>query len=137
MGKERLAFFKRRELSANVGSKILDRREILGLSRRIVARRAGIDYRTLGRIERGPQKPTPDTLRRLAVALDTDVELLCNRWGKIEERRPKSGLACLGVGFRALRERKTITLSEAAKAAGISVSTLSRFECGIFLFPAR
>lgn len=47
-------------------------RETAGLSIRRTAERAGLHHAGLARIELGEQRPTPDTLQRLAQALELD-----------------------------------------------------------------
>lgn len=41
------------------------------------------------------------------------------------------GTEHLGVGLRQIRVGRSITLTEAARAAGVSISTFSRFERGL------
>ena len=102
-----------------------------GLSRVALARAAGVAPRTLARIERGEQRPVPATLRALARALGRDVGDLAPGWDRDEEERVTSGAVAPGLGLRALRRRAGLSLAAAATAAGVSPSTLSRFERGL------
>lgn len=137
MIREAFPYFRRDQQSGRVHEVLAEKREAAGFSRSELAHRAGISYGTLGRIERNDQKPTPKTLRSLAEALAVSMEALCDNWGRIEEDRPRNGAKCLGIGFRFIRKRAGVTLKQAAKVAGISASTLSRFERGIFVTPRR
>lgn len=59
------------------------------------------------------------------------VGLLAPDWAADELERITKGAEHLGVGLRQLRIERSITLAEAADTAGVSVSTLSRFERGL------
>lgn len=100
------------------------------LARRARPRRGGF------RQDRGPhrageQRPLPATLRRLATALGREVGEIAPGWDADEEERITSGPVVPGLGPRALRRRAGVTLAAAAAAAGVSASTLSRFERGL------
>lgn len=114
---------------------MFQRRMDAALSRRLVARRALISYKTLERIELGRQLPSPRTLVRLAEALDVSLEEFCPIWQEIEASRPTSGTECLGVGFRIVRRSAKISLRRAAAVGSVSVATLARFERGITAVP--
>lgn len=135
MNPEHTPIFLRKQLPIDVGARVLLRRTDAGLSRRLVARRALVSYKTLERIELGHQLPSPRTLARLAAALNVSLEEFCPIWQEIETSRPTSGMECLGVGFRVLRKRAKISLRRAAIVGGVSVATLSRFERGITAAP--
>lgn len=60
----------------DLGRRVARRRESLGLSREQLAGRAGIDPGYLGYLEEAAASPTMDTVRKLAVALETGVEEL-------------------------------------------------------------
>ncbi len=51
-------------------------REARGLSQRDLARRVGMSHKTLSRLEADRHRPRPETLRRLAVALDVSPSIL-------------------------------------------------------------
>lgn len=53
-----------------VRRRIMDRRNALGLTQDDLAKAAGIDRKTVNRIENGHFSPNLDTLFRLCVALD-------------------------------------------------------------------
>lgn len=134
---ETTPFFQRNQLPAKVGAAIAAKREAAELTRRELADQAGIDYWTLGRIERNKQRPTPETLRSLAAVLNIPMDEFCETWGKVEEDRPRAGVVCFGVGFRGIRQSAGITLKQVAATTGISISTLCRFERGMFATPRR
>jgi transcriptional regulator with XRE-family HTH domain len=52
-----------------LGANVRDHRLRLGLSQEDLATRAGVDAKTIHRIEAGESVPRPSTLRRLADAL--------------------------------------------------------------------
>lgn len=96
-----------------------------------MASAAGIAARTLARIERGQQAPSPKTLRRLAGVLEISLVGLAPGWAVDEEERVRSGLVAPGVAIRVFRKRRGLTLSALGSAVGVSGSLLSRFERGI------
>jgi DNA-binding XRE family transcriptional regulator len=66
-----------KELQVEVGMRIRDRRKAIGLSQEDFAREAGLARSFFGRVERGSQNISLDTLARIAVALRADLgELL-------------------------------------------------------------
>ncbi|NJR80269.1 helix-turn-helix domain-containing protein [Sphingomonas corticis] len=65
------------ELQIEVGRRIRARREAAGVSQEEFARRTGLGRSFFGRIERGAQNVSLETLARIAVALPVDLgELL-------------------------------------------------------------
>lgn len=120
--------FVRRSLDKSVGCRVRKHREASKISRNDLAGDAAIAPNTLARIERGDQLPTEETLRRIADALGMPLGLLAHDWAADELERITTGAEHLGVGLRQLRIGRSITLAEAAGTAGVSVSTLSRFE---------
>ena len=56
-------------MSSMIGKQIRDEREALGITRRDLAKRAGISASTLARIERGESMPRLDTLDKLIYQL--------------------------------------------------------------------
>lgn len=127
--------FLRAEQSPNLGKTIASVRDALRLSQRSLARRAGVNHRTVSRIERG-QRPSPHTLQCIAGALGVEIEDLCPQWGKVMFSR-QHGVALLGLGLRDVRLRAGVTMQIAAAAAGVSLATLSRFERGMFVVPRQ
>lgn len=64
-------------------------REERGLSLRRLAERVGMHHATLGRIEAGEHRPGPETLQRLAAALEIDEADLFSMAGyRLPERLP-------------------------------------------------
>jgi transcriptional regulator with XRE-family HTH domain len=59
--------------STNVGHRIKQRRQALGLSLREVARKAGVSAAFVSQVERGQSNTSIDTLRRIAEALDVPI----------------------------------------------------------------
>jgi transcriptional regulator with XRE-family HTH domain len=60
----------------NIGKKIKEERETLKLTQKELAKRAGIDFRFLGNIERGISKPSLDTIVKISRALDIPLDIL-------------------------------------------------------------
>ena len=120
--------FLRSALPSDIGDRIRDARTNSGRTRTQLARLSRISYRTVVRIETGRQRPNQQVLRRIATAVRQDIDFLCLGWFEDELMRVSSGKVHLGVGFRTIRLRKRITLKEASQYAGVSISTLSRFE---------
>ena len=123
--------FARRCLDKSVGYRVRKRREASGISRNDLAGDAAIAPHTLARIERGHQLPTEDTLRRIAGVLRVPVGLLAPNWATDDRERIVMGTEHLGLGLCQIRVGRSITLTEAARAAGVSISTFSRFERGL------
>lgn len=59
-----------------LSQKITTLRQSKGWSQELLAENAGINLRTLQRIENGHSSPRGDTLRRLSKALETELEVL-------------------------------------------------------------
>lgn len=75
--------------AARLAATLRDAREAGGLSIRRVAERAGIHHAGLARIELGEQRPTPETLQRLAHVLELDeADLLALAGYRLPERLP-------------------------------------------------
>ena len=106
-------------------------REARGWSRCDLAGKASIAPRTLARIERGAQRPKPETLRALAAGLQVQLQDLAPGWERDEIERTVSGINHPGLGLKKLREDQKITLEQAANAAQVDPSTLWRFERGL------
>ncbi|GAA3070558.1 pyridoxamine 5'-phosphate oxidase family protein [Streptosporangium carneum] len=73
----------------DLGRRVADRRERLGLSREQLAAQADIDPGYLGYLEETPASPTAETVRRLAAALGTGVDELL---GGLVDLPPGRGL---------------------------------------------
>ena len=88
-----------------------------------LAKAAGLKRETIARLECGVRRPAADTVFRLEAALDLDGELV-PAW---PEWKP-IGLPSMGARSRERRRGLGLSLAEVAEVAGVSVSTLSRFE---------
>ena len=97
-------------------------REVRGWSRRELAGKASIAPRTLARIERGAQRPKPETLRAIAAALQVQLQDLAPGWERDEIERTVSGVNHPGLGLKQLRDDQKITLEQAANAAQVDPS---------------
>lgn len=123
--------FRRRDLPPDIGRRVLDARIRAGLSRTELADGVGVHYRTLARVERGTQVPGVTTLRGIARACREDIGRLAPAWEDDQEELEASGLGSPGPAVRARRLELGLTLGQVARASGVSVSTLSRFERGL------
>lgn len=123
--------FARRSLDKSVGGRVRKHRKAAGVGRDDLAGEADIAPHTLARIERGDQLPSEETLRRIGDVLNVSVGLLAPAWATDDLERIVTGTEHLGVGLRQIRVSRSVTLAEAAGAAGVSVSTISRFERGL------
>lgn len=68
-----------------VAESLRSRRQELGLTQEFVAREAGMNVTQYNGYERGRSSPAPDTIIRLAKALQTDRETLTDRKFKPSE----------------------------------------------------
>ena len=91
----------------------------------------GIAPRTLARIERGEQKPLWTTLDRLCDELGVSAASVAPRWVEDSFDVPSNPAAVPGLGLRALRQGRGMTLTRLAELTGVSAATLSRFERGL------
>lgn len=123
--------FQRRHLPAGIGTALRGRRVERGLSRRDVAGSAGIAARTLARIERDAQAPTWKTLEAVCDALEISTSVVAPRWSRDASDLPEDAQLVPGLGLRALRRKRGMTLASLAKASGVSAATISRFERGL------
>lgn len=122
-----LPHFNRNSLGSDVSLLLRAARKKKALNRAQLAQKANIAPHTLARIERGDQKPRRETLQALADALGVQLESLATTW-KEDERRRRDHPDHLGRGLRNVRQRAGVSLADAAVAAGVDPSTLSRFE---------
>ena len=127
MSSQYLPHFSRHQLDDDVGPRIRAARGRQGKSRIELAAAAGIKSRTLARIERGDQMPRVGSLRAIAEALEMPLEALVVNWTD-DERRRRENSDHLGPRLRQARRKAGVTLAKAAASAGVSPTTLSRFE---------
>lgn len=123
--------FQRRTLPDGYGAILRTARETAGSTRREVAEAVGIRPRTLARIERGQQKPLWATLNRLCDQLGVSTAVVAKRWLNDSFDVPSSPHTAPGIGLRALRRARGMTLVELSALSGVSAATLSRFERGL------
>lgn len=123
--------FQRGDLPDGVGRVLREARVGRNASRREVAGAVGIAARTLARIERGDQKPLWRTIDRLCDHLGVSVVAVAGRWLKDSFDVPSNPQVAPGLGLRALRRERGVTLVELARRSGVSAATLSRFERGL------
>ena len=110
-----------------LGERLRIFRERRGLTLQEVASRSGLSRSYISEIENGKKQPSLKTLEALAGALNVALEALMPE-GDLEVDAEADNP--LGDRLRLARERKGMSLAEAAEAAGISVSYLSEIERG-------
>lgn len=110
-----------------LGDRLRIFRERRGLTLQEVASRSGLSRSYISEIENGKKQPSLKTLEALAGALNVALEALMPE-GDLEVDAEADNP--LGDRLRLARERKGMSLAEAAEAAGISVSYLSEIERG-------
>ena len=125
--------FHRNNLPKEAGRRLRKARTALGQTRREVAAAAALAPRTLARIERGQQVPSWETVQRLCRALDIDPYGIAPRWSVDSDDVPTDPETVPGLGLRALRRQRGVTLKALAVASGVSISTFSRFERGLLV----
>lgn len=116
----------------DVGATIRMLREERGWSQARLSDESGVARETIARIEGKKRQPLADTVLRLSAALlagqdDVELEHIVPAWPEADGRK------IIGHGARSRARRRQLGLSAAAvaAAAGVSESTLSRFECGM------
>ncbi|RYF13365.1 MAG: XRE family transcriptional regulator, partial [Oxalobacteraceae bacterium] len=97
-----------------------------GLSQSELAGLAGLSRKTVQRIEGGASL-SGDAAARLQWALDLPEGELAPEWD-LPENPHDPGYGCKA---RARRRALGLTLGHVASLTGVSVATLSRFECGL------
>lgn len=122
-----LPHFARKTVGPDVGFNVRNARQRKGYTRKALAEAAEIRPHTLARIERGDQKSRVETIRSISKALAVPLELLASGWAE-DERRREDCLDHLGPGLRKIRRDAGVSLKDAAAAAGVNPTTLSRFE---------
>jgi transcriptional regulator with XRE-family HTH domain len=123
--------FQHRELPSDAGIRLRSARIARGLSRQTLAQAVAIHPKTLARIERGAQKPLWATLERICDELGLSVFGIAKRWAQDSFDLPQEGEGAPGLGLRALRVARGMTLLQLADSSGVSAATLSRFERGL------
>ena len=106
------------------GRNLRDARISKGWSQARLGSAAGLQRETIVRLEAGARRPCPDSVFRLRTALGLEPTELVPDWPEW------SPIGMLEMGARSRERRRALNLSmiEVAAAAGVSVSTLSRFE---------
>ena len=89
-----------------IGGRIRNCRRRLGISLEDLGELANISWTTIGKIERGVQSPSVETIIRISTALDVDPGALLNgvtadQYGERERQTAASGL----VSVRSRRAR--------------------------------
>ncbi len=111
---------------AQIATKLREVREGRGMSHRDLMEVSGVHYNTLSGIETGKHKPRPSTLRKLADALDVDIEDLTGAPAPKADALPsperrRTNYLLSWVDFIEYREHR---LREAIRADSVTVETV-------------
>lgn len=71
-----------------IGQKIRSMRQTLGLTQEQLGERADLHYSYIGQVERGDKIPSLRTLRKLAAALNTEMDRLLEETPAYETKTP-------------------------------------------------
>jgi transcriptional regulator with XRE-family HTH domain len=116
--------FRSSAISANFGKVLARERLLEGLTQKQLADEAGLTRETIVRLETGCRRPTSETVFRLEAALYLTPGTLVPDW---PEWKP-IGSMTHGARSRERRRALKISITVVAKAADVSIATLSRFE---------
>lgn len=129
--------FPAQDLPSDIGLRIRALRIDRRWSQMYLSRRSGVSRETIARVETGSRQPLADTVLRVLAALsdnrgDVELENVVPAW-------PESDIdQIIGHGPRSRERRRNLgcSLAEIARTAGVSESTLSRFERGAGATPS-
>ena len=124
MSSGRNFLFPRSGVPANIGDVVKKERRRRGWSQERLARRAGVERRTIMRLEEGRHVPGSELIHAIEEALKLGMPLVPT-WSD------HAGVEARGAwGPRARLARKWCgqTLDQVAKTSGVSAATISRFE---------
>jgi transcriptional regulator with XRE-family HTH domain len=124
------------------GKKLRQLRKARDLSLRELARKAGVSFTYLSKLESGQLPPPSESaVARLAGALSTDRDELLQLSGRVPadiagmvKNRARQEF---GLKLKELRKRAGLTQQELAEKVGISATYLSKIENGIMPPPTR
>lgn len=107
-----------------IGAKILEIRNRKGVTQERLSDLAGINLRTLQRIEKGTTEPRSDTLNRICKVLDVNVEDILD-YGKVEDLKflryfHLSVLACMFIPLGSIILPLVIWLTKRDKIIGLN-----------------
>jgi transcriptional regulator with XRE-family HTH domain len=114
--------FPRTAIPSGIGNRVRDARLARGWSQEQLARYVQVDRRTILRLEHGSHRPTS----HLVHALEERLALVQLVPGWRDPALP--GAPSFGPRLRLARLARGLTQVAAARAAGVSPATLSRFE---------
>lgn len=103
-----------------LGDAIRQRRQALGLSQKMFAAKAGVNYQTVGAVERG-ETQNPTTLGRMCDALGVDMRELLREITVIHVAGDRSFVPAVGQLTRRLMELNGVTVDELAERIGRSI----------------
>lgn len=119
--------------------KLTNLREARGWSVEELARRAGLHFTAVHRIETGEvRNPRPETLEKLALALNVGASDLAARFSRSRDRdhsRPTGKVFQPHYRLTQLRELKGFSRKDLAVKAGVDASGITRIERGENIYP--
>lgn len=127
-----------------LGEALRGLRAARGLGTGETARRAGVSKGALQHWEAGRNRPTGPALGRVLDALEADARLRARLLAEADPRHAQVALAgtalgppvALGAVLRAMRARRGMTQADLARAAGVTQSTVAKWESGDSAPPA-
>ena len=128
----RLAQFPSEAVPSDLGKTVAQARTARRWSQARLAAKAKVARASIYRLEGGGRPVRPDTIFRVARALELDMRTLVPEWPEWDPLGPG------GHGPRTRERRRALCLTAAnlAAAAGVSEATLSRYERGIGFSPS-
>lgn len=120
----RNVMFPRGAVPADVGATVRGLRRACRWSQERLAAKVGATRRTIGRLERGLHIPSSRLVHALEWTFDLGERGLVSGW----KDAASPNVPALGPRARVARRAAGLTLVDAARAAGVSPATLSRFE---------
>ena len=82
----------------NISQRVKELRCRKGMSQELLAEESGLSLRTIQRIENNESEPRGDTLKRLAIALDTSPDEIID-WKVLEDKGYLTLMSLSALGF--------------------------------------
>ncbi len=101
-----------------------------GLTRRALARSAGVSNTIVGYLETNQRLPTAATIARLASALNVSAAWLGYGLGEPTTDSPATNTGNLGPRLQAVRDERQVSRAELARLTKLSPGTIAKIENG-------
>lgn len=117
--------FPRDAVPADIGATIRRERKLRKWSQERLALKAGVERRTILRLEAGRHVPGSALVHAMERALGLEPRTLTPGW---REAARENAPGAWGPRARLARQRRGLTIAAVASASGVSAATISRFE---------